>query len=149
MWNTGWQRCGGRRDGSAASAASQRVPARGCEMMDAMAALPADDYDPDDPVEILRILPARFHEQFLTEYDAAVAGARQPEQYRRLHQLLRLWRLGAVGFSDPGYEAKGPTMEEAVPPGRGGARVQADVAGRDERGTAGEGRRAGRWGYVA
>lgn len=49
-------------------------------MMDSMTALPVDDYDPDDPVEILRALPAQFHEQFLAEYDAAVAGARRPEQ---------------------------------------------------------------------
>jgi hypothetical protein len=33
-----------------------------------MTAQPAEDYDPDDPVEALRVLPARFHEQFLAEY---------------------------------------------------------------------------------
>jgi hypothetical protein len=43
---------------------------------------PVDDYDTDDPVQILRALPPRFHEQFLAEYDLAVAGARRPEQYR-------------------------------------------------------------------
>ena len=53
----------------------------------------APEYDPDDPVEILRVLPARFHEQFLAEYDAAVTGARRPEHYHELHHLLRLWRL--------------------------------------------------------
>jgi len=52
-------------------------------------------------VEILRVLPARFHEQFLAEYDAAVAGARRPEEYRRLHHLLRLWRLSAAAFLRP------------------------------------------------
>jgi hypothetical protein len=64
--------------------------------MNVMTAQSADDLDPDDPLEILRVLPARFHEQFLAEYDAAVAGARRPEEYRRLHRLLRLWRLSAV-----------------------------------------------------
>lgn len=71
-----------------------------------MTAQPVDDDNPDDPVEILRILPARFHEQFLAEYDAAVAGARRPEQYRHLHHVLRLWRLRAAAYSDPGYQAR-------------------------------------------
>lgn len=75
-------------------------------MMDGVTAQPADDYDPDDPVEILRVLPARFHQQFLAEYEAAVAGARRPEQYRQLHHVLRLWRLRAVAYADPGYEAR-------------------------------------------
>jgi hypothetical protein len=34
------------------------------------------EYDPDDPVEILHVLPSQFHEQFLAEYDAAVTSAR-------------------------------------------------------------------------
>jgi hypothetical protein len=55
-------------------------------MMSGMTAQPVDDYDPDDPVEILSVLPGGFHEQFLAEYDAAVADARRPEQYRQLHQ---------------------------------------------------------------
>lgn len=75
-------------------------------MIEGMTAQPADDYDPDDPVEILRVLPAQFHEHFLAEYDAAVAGARRPEQYRHLHHVLRLWRLRAAAYSDPGYEAR-------------------------------------------
>lgn len=75
-------------------------------MIEGMTAQPADDYDPDDPVEILRVLPARFHEQFLAEYAAAVAGARRPEQYRHLHHVLRLWRLRATAYSDPGYEGR-------------------------------------------
>ncbi len=52
-----------------------------------MTAQSAHEYDPDDPVEILRILPSQFHEQFLAEYDAAVANARRPEHYHELHQL--------------------------------------------------------------
>lgn len=75
-------------------------------MMESMTAQPADDYDPDDPLEILRVLPAQFHGQFLEEYHAAVAGAKRPEQYRHLHHMLRLWRLRAAAYSDPGYEAR-------------------------------------------
>jgi hypothetical protein len=69
-------------------------------------AQPVDEFDPDDPVEILRVLPERYHSQFLDDYDDAVAGARRPEQYRHLHEVLRLWRLRAVAYSDPGYEAR-------------------------------------------
>jgi hypothetical protein len=34
--------------------------------------------------------PERFREQFLNEYAAAVEAARRPEDYRALHELLRL-----------------------------------------------------------
>jgi len=78
----------------------------------------AHEYDPDDPVEILRVLPGRFHEQFLTEYDAAVANARRPEYYRELHHLLRLWRLRAAAYADPGYEGRLQAMQDAVRTGR-------------------------------
>ena len=75
-------------------------------MMGHMTDQPVDGYDPDDPVEILRVLPAVFHAQFLAEYDAAVASARRPEQYRQLHHMLRLWRLRASAYADPGYQAR-------------------------------------------
>ena len=90
-----------------------------------MTAQLADDFDPDDPVEILAVLPVRYHQQFLAEYDAAVAGARRPEQYRQLHHLLRLWRLRAVAYSEPDFEprleaaraglAEGTPIEQVVP----------------------------------
>ena len=83
-----------------------------------MTAQSAYEYDPDDPVEILRVLPSGFHEQFLAEYDAAVTGARRPEHYRELHHLLRLWRLRAAAYSDPGYEARLHAMQDAVSTGR-------------------------------
>jgi hypothetical protein len=69
-------------------------------------AQPSDHPGDDDPVEILRVLPARYHGQFLADYDAVVAGARRPEQYGRLRYVLRLWRLRAVAYSDPGFEAR-------------------------------------------
>jgi hypothetical protein len=75
-------------------------------------------HDLDDPVEILRILPGEFHEQFLAEYDTAVTAARQPDQYRGLRHLLRLWRLRAVAYSDPGYAARLQAIEDAVRTGR-------------------------------
>lgn len=46
-----------------------------------MVAVPVYDYepigdDPDDPAEILRLLPREHDEQFLGEYRAALAVAR-------------------------------------------------------------------------
>jgi Family of unknown function (DUF6247) len=80
-----------------------------------MSAQPVHEDDPDDPVEILRILPARFHDQFLAEYyDAASEAARQVGGYRQLHDLLRLWRLSAVAYSDPGFEERLQAVREAV-----------------------------------
>jgi uncharacterized protein DUF6247 len=90
-----------------------------------MSAQPVQDYDPDDPVEIMRVLPARYHEQFLAEYDAVAASARHPEQYHHLHETLRLWRLRAVAYADPDFETRleaarsgtsdGTPIEELVP----------------------------------
>jgi len=78
----------------------------------------AHAYDPDDPVEILRGLPAEFHDRFLAESDAAVTGARRPEHYRELHRLPRLWRLRAAAYSDPGFAARLAAVEDAVHAGR-------------------------------
>jgi hypothetical protein len=75
-------------------------------MMESMMAQPADAHYPDDPVEILAVLPARWHGQFLADYDAALTSARRPEHYRQLRRTLRLWRLRAVAYSDPGFEAR-------------------------------------------
>jgi Family of unknown function (DUF6247) len=69
-----------------------------------MTAQPIQERDPSDPVEIARILPEKYHKLFFAEYTAAVDNARRPERYRQLHDLLRLWRLRAVAYSDPGYE---------------------------------------------
>lgn len=77
-----------------------------------MSAEPIHEPDPDDPIEILRVLPEQFHERFLAEYGAAVERARHPEQFRELHDLLRLWRLRALAYSDPGYEDRLATARD-------------------------------------
>jgi hypothetical protein len=88
----------------------------------------------DDPVEILRTLPVGFHEQFLAEYDAAVTGARRPELYGELRRLLRLWRLRAATYSDPGYESSLQAVREAVAAGRrDGTPIEEVVPDWDER----------------
>jgi len=67
---------------------------------------PVDDPHPDDPVEILGLLPEGYHAQFLAEYTAAVRGALRPEQFRQLQELLRMWRLRAAAYSGAGYEER-------------------------------------------
>jgi hypothetical protein len=71
-----------------------------------MSAQPQDIRDPDDPVEILAVLPKRCHAQFRAEYLAAAQAAQRPEGYGELHTLLRQWRLRALAYSDPGYEVR-------------------------------------------
>lgn len=60
----------------------------------------------DDPTEILRVLPGQYQEQFRAEYVTAVEQARDPEGYRGLAELLRLWWLRAAAYSDPGYPGR-------------------------------------------
>ncbi len=80
-----------------------------------MSAEPLQEHNPDDPVEILRVLPSQFHDQFLHDYaDAAAGAARQIEGYRKLHDLLRLWRLTAAAHTAPGFGARLAGMREAV-----------------------------------
>jgi hypothetical protein len=76
---------------------------------------PAYARDPDDPVEILDALPEEYHGQFRAEYAAAVDSARRPEQFRELHAMLRLWRLRAVAYSDPGYDRRVGAAQDARP----------------------------------
>jgi hypothetical protein len=80
-----------------------------------MSAQPVAETDPDDPVEILRVLPARFHDQFLREYYATAAlAARQVGGYRQLHDVLRLWRLTATAQADPGFGERLAAAHDAV-----------------------------------
>lgn len=78
-----------------------------------MAAHPSPTQDPDDPTEILRVLPDRYHDEFLAEYTAAVDTARRPQHYRELRQLLWLWRLRAVAYADPGYDDRMAAARDA------------------------------------
>lgn len=68
-----------------------------------MSAQPLPGLSPDDPAEILRVLPAEYHEAFLAEYGEAVENARRPEHFADLTALLRLWRLRSIAYSDPTF----------------------------------------------
>lgn len=85
--------------------------------VDVMSARPVTDPDPDDPVEILRVLPEQFHEQFLAEYAEAADAARQVQGFRALHDLLRLWRLTAIACTAPGYYDRLASVRESVSTG--------------------------------
>lgn len=78
-----------------------------------MPAQPA--YEPDDPAEILRKLPTRWHAQFLDEYRAALDAAHEVWQWQRLRKLLHRWRLRAAAYSDPKFEASAQAAREAGP----------------------------------
>jgi hypothetical protein len=68
----------------------------------------------------------------MAEYDAAAAGARRPEHYRDFHHLLRLWRLRAVAYSDPGFDAARDAAGTAGP----GTPIEQIVPDWDERAAA-------------
>ena len=72
------------------------------------------DHDPEDPAEILRVLPAQHHQYFLGRYSQALLAARDVTHYRDLRKLLRRWRLLALAFSDPGFEARQRAAEESA-----------------------------------
>ena len=80
-----------------------------------MTAHPLHGGNPDDPVEILRILPEEYHAQFLGDYEDAVRSARRPEQFRTLQELLPLWRLRAVAYSSLGYGERLAAAREGHP----------------------------------
>jgi Family of unknown function (DUF6247) len=61
---------------------------------------PVDSHDPDDPVEILAVLPEGYRAQFLADYTAAVESEQRPGQFRQLQELLRLWRLRAGAMDE-------------------------------------------------
>ncbi|MFC6161275.1 DUF6247 family protein [Kribbella jiaozuonensis] len=68
---------------------------------------------PEDPSEILRLLPARWHEQFLSEYHSALDAAHEVWRFQQLRDVLQLWRMRAVAYSAPGFdEAMQATRED-------------------------------------
>jgi len=80
-----------------------------------MSAQPDHPASPDDPSEILQLLPARWHEQFLAEYRAALSVAREVRHWGQLVGLLHLWHLRAVAYSDPEFPAAVREARDARP----------------------------------
>jgi hypothetical protein len=82
----------------------QPSPAGRRVSVDGMSALPADPPpDPLDPERILRELPARERDNFLTQYREALDGARDPAGWQQLRRVLRLWSWMAIATNRPGF----------------------------------------------
>lgn len=80
-----------------------------------MPAQPAHTPEPDDPAEILRILSARWHDQFLQEYHAALEAAHEVRQWSNLRGLLHRWWLRALAYSDLTFEGAAQEARQAHP----------------------------------
>ncbi|MET9022227.1 DUF6247 family protein [Actinopolymorpha sp. NPDC004070] len=78
----------------------------------------------DDPAEILRALPEKWHAQFLSEYHAALDAAHDLTRFARLQEMLRTWGLHAGAVSRPAFEV----AERAVREDRRGEFVPMDDA---------------------
>ncbi|GAA4588604.1 hypothetical protein GCM10023194_40710 [Planotetraspora phitsanulokensis] len=68
----------------------------------------------EDSAEILRVLPERWHEQFLGEEHSALDAAHEVSRFQQLRELLRVSRLHAATVSDPDFDR----AEQAVHEGR-------------------------------
>jgi hypothetical protein len=69
-----------------------------------VSAEPLFEHDPDSPEEILRVLPAEYHDEFLREYEwALVSALKNYLNYGELRRKLRVWRLRADTYRDPGF----------------------------------------------
>ncbi len=77
-----------------------------------------------DPAEILRVLPEKWHEQFLSEYHNALDAAHELWRFKQLPELLHRWRLHAIAVSDPDFDR----AEQAVRAGRREEFVSMDEA---------------------
>ena len=67
---------------------------------------------PDDPAEILRVLPQRWHEQFLSEYHGALDAAHEVWRFQQLRDVLHLWSLRAVAYSNPRFDEAAQAARE-------------------------------------
>jgi hypothetical protein len=80
-----------------------------------VSAQPAGESGWDAPAEILALLPPRWHEQFLSEYRAALEAAREVSQWPHLTGLLARWRLRATAYSDPGFDSAAEAARNVRP----------------------------------
>lgn len=106
------------------SARSRRVSEVRCKLS-FMSAEPVQAEDPNDPAVILRDLPEQERGEFLRQYHEAIDAAHDPAGYRRLQQLLHVWRLTVIATSRPAYyeelaavrdgSARTTPAEDAIP----------------------------------
>jgi hypothetical protein len=80
-----------------------------------MSAQPVHEGGQADPAEILRVLPKSWHSRFLAEYHAALDAAHEVQNWGALRDLLQLWRLRSVAYSDPEFERSLQEARMAAP----------------------------------
>jgi hypothetical protein len=80
-----------------------------------MTAQPITRPDPEDPAEILALLPERWHAQFAAEYRDALDAARDMQQWAGLRAILHRWYLRAVAYADPEFWAAAREARDAQP----------------------------------
>jgi hypothetical protein len=71
----------------------------------------------DDPIEILKMLPTEYHEQFLDDYRRALRAAYPAEGYLALRRMLRRWRAAAEVYADPAFHAEQDRSLRAIETG--------------------------------
>ena len=80
-----------------------------------MTAQPITRPDPEDPAEILALLPERWHAQFADEYRDALDAARDMQHWAELRAMLHRRHLRAVAYADPGFWAAAREARDAQP----------------------------------
>jgi Family of unknown function (DUF6247) len=73
--------------------------------------------EPDDPHEILKVLPAEYHEQFSSDYRDALRAAYPAEGYLALRRMLKRWQKAAEALSDQAYQAEAERSRQAAETG--------------------------------
>jgi Family of unknown function (DUF6247) len=80
-----------------------------------MTAQPIPEQAPDDPDEILRLLPPRWQAEFLAEYRAALDAVREVRRWQQLRDLLHRWRLRATAYANPEFGTSAQAARDARP----------------------------------
>lgn len=72
--------------------------------------------EPDDPFEILKVLPQQYHDEFLADYRHALRAAYPAEGFLALRRMLRQWRTRADWYADSGFQEKIASLERGERP---------------------------------
>lgn len=75
------------------------------------------DREPEDPSEILKVLPAEYRDWFLADYRGALRAAYPGEGFLALQQMLRKWRLRAERYADQNHQREVDEAKRSWPEG--------------------------------
>ncbi|WP_067143985.1 DUF6247 family protein (plasmid) [Microtetraspora malaysiensis] len=69
-----------------------------------------------DPDEILSRLPERYRARFLADYrEAMIAAAHETWRWKHLAEVLNLWHLRSLTYSQPGYDQARADVAAGLP----------------------------------